>query len=952
MKKLLLGCTFLLGMGLQAMWAVPARRGITKEFTQPDGTTIAVKVVGDEHAHIYLTDDGLPLLTDSDGYMCYATVGADGTPAASRYVAREASARSAAEKSFVARINPDAVSEAIFNGALASSRISATPMRRANQSGGIGLDEGDALFPHMGEPHAMVILVEYRDVKLYTPDAGTYYQEFLNKEGFSRDNGTGSCRDYFIASSHGQFRPTFDLYGPVTLPQNQAYYGGNDVWGNDLNPEKMVVDAVRLLDPDVDFTKYDTDGDGRVDNIYIIYAGQGENSYGSESTVWPHRWSLSSAQVTLEADGKIIDDYGCCNEYDDFAPTGIGTFCHEFGHVMGLPDLYSTTYNDARYSTPGDWSVMDHGSYNNDGRTPPSYSIYERNAMGWIDPVVLDSPAHIELDNIHDSNTGAIVLTDNKNEFFLFENRQQTGWDTYLPGHGMLVWHIDYRAAIWDVNKVNNTKNHQYVDIEEASGYADNSSKDYMAAYPFPGINRVTSFTDDTTPSMRTWLGAKMNTPITNITETGGKIHFDVCGGEPIDAPAALRYSDINPGGFTLSWDAVDNARSYLVDVFTRAADGTAFPAGRFEAFETQGTTCVIDRLDGATTYTCTVRSTNGSNISLPSAEINVTTDDPVFEYAVPRVSAPTNLDATTFTANWLPVNEATDYMLTVSVVCKSNPATETCGFGVGNSLRLPEGWTSSTAKYYGTISKNYWITAPALQMTVNGDFVMTPLYSSELLSFKTWIRSASDAITNAVEVEVRTDEKADWKLLLYRDHLANGKEGEWITVTDIPAGMHQLRFNYLKPDHAGNLAVDDMSVETGDITTRILSGYDATPTGNTTSMQVTGLPADAIEISYYVVARKADGTMSLPSDPAHVKLGENSGIDDILTAGTDSRVTVADGMIHIDAPVGTHVAVTDLSGRVIATATVGEGGSARIAAATGFAIVRVGSDTHKVIVK
>ena len=108
-------------------------------------------------------------------------------------------------------------------------------MRRANQSGGIGLDEGDALFPHMGEPHAMVILVEYRDVKFYTPDAGTYYQEFLNKEGFSRDNGTGSCRDYFIASSHGQFRPTFDLYGPVTLPQNQAYYGGNDVWGNDLN---------------------------------------------------------------------------------------------------------------------------------------------------------------------------------------------------------------------------------------------------------------------------------------------------------------------------------------------------------------------------------------------------------------------------------------------------------------------------------------------------------------------------------------------------------------------------------------------------------------------------------------------------------------------------------------------------------------------------------------------
>lgn len=956
MKKLLLGCSFLLAVGMQTLWAIPARRGITKEFTQPDGSVLAVKVIGDEYAHTYLTADDIPLMIDSKGYMRYAVLNDAGQPVASEYIARDAAMRTAAETTFLSGINLAETGEAIFNKSLAASRLGVKNtygMHRANQSGNIGLDQGDALFSHVGEPHAIVILVEYSDVKFFTADPAIYYEEFLNKEGFDRDGGVGSCRDYFVASSAGQFRPTFDLYGPVTLPHKQEYYGGNDAtWAaNDLRPEQMVVDAVKILDPDVDFSKYDIDNDGRIDNIYLIYAGQGENSYGAAETVWPHRWKLSSAGVSLSADGKVVDDYGCCNEYDEFAPTGIGTFCHEFGHVMGLPDLYSTTYNNAQYLTPGDWSVMDRGSYNNDGRTPPSYSIFERNAMGWIDPIVLDGPAHISLGNIHDTNDGAIVLTSSKNEFFLFENRQLTGWDKYLPGHGMIVWHIDFRSPVWDSNSVNNTAEHQYVDIEEAGGYADNRRADYMSAYPFPGTSHVTSFTDDTAPSMLTWAGNKLEKPITNITELGGIISFDVCGGEPVEAPV-VTVSDINPGGFTLSWDAVENAKSYLVNVYTRDAAGNQTAAGRFKDYEVSGTSCIVDRLDGATQYAYTVSSSNGSNVSEPSAEGTVTTADAVFELAVPHVSDATETDATSFTANWLPVDGASDYLLTVTIKRKKDAAEDLCEFGAGNNLRLNEGWTSSSKKFYGTINKTFCVTPPSIQLAEHGDYIITPVYQSDILSVKAWLRSASDYITNAVEISVRPDENSDWQPLLYRDNLENAKGGEWITVSGIASGMHQARLSYYKPEHAGNVAIDDMSIETGNITEDIFGAYDAKSVGNTTSARITGLPADAISATYQIIARKADGTMSLASDKAIVDLSASSGISDIVMPGNDASATAADGMITVTAEPGTQVTVSDLSGRIIAVSTVGAAGTAKIAVPTGFVIVRAGDYTDKLFIR
>lgn len=504
--------------------AVPAKRGI-HNIPQPDGSTMPVLLVGDEHRHIYLTPDSLPITTGADGYMEYARLAESGDALLTTGVRATADAalRTPAEHAVIASIDARATRRAILSPSRKPSR------RRAIAQSGLGLFADNA-FPKKGDVKALVILVEYSDVQFTTPDPAKYFTDMLMKEGFDEYGGTGSARDYFVENSMGQFRPEFDCYGPVTLPQKRSYYGGNNSWDEDKAPEDMIVHAVSILDPDVDFSQYDTDGDGWVDNVYVFYAGLGEASGGSADTVWPHSYNIYyGAGKTCIADGVRFDYYACSNEWEGSRPDGIGTFVHEFSHVMGLPDLYSTASSST--VTPDTYSVLDYGPYNNDGRTPPAYSAFERNALGWNEPVVLDGPASVSLDHILDSNISYLIPTEKDTEFFLLENRQQTGWDEFIPGHGMLVWHIDYEPSLWTQNSVNNTKSHQYVDIVEAGGSANSNSATTMRAYPFPGTRNKTSFTSSTTPALKSWAGKAIDMPITNIKETDGVITFDAAGG-------------------------------------------------------------------------------------------------------------------------------------------------------------------------------------------------------------------------------------------------------------------------------------------------------------------------------------------------------------------------------------------------------------------------------------
>ena len=512
----------------QYAYAVKAQPGIFT-VTQPDGTTLDVQLMGDEHFHYYLTDDGYPLINENDTYY-YAKATPEGKLLRSSMTARRADKRDAEAKAFLRNVDAD-------------ETIEAMPRR-------YGLFPG-ATFPAKGEQKALVILVEFSDRDFLTPGAGEYFTAMLNSEGFDTDGATGSARDYFVQNSSGMFIPEFDVYGPVTLEQPTKYYGGNDTWGNDKAPHKMIIEACELIDESVDFTQYDRDGDGVIDNVFVFYAGRGEATNGGANTVWPHSAYITEWEPGVEHlfDGVRLDSYACTNEWVSGHTCGIGTFCHEFSHVLGLPDLYPTTYSSA--FTPGNWSLMDSGSYNNGEKTPAGYSIFERNALGWIEPRAIDASGQGNITLLPvTENDGAIICTPDEEEFFLLENRQKDGWDSYIPGHGMLVWHIDYVDRIWINNSVNNSQRHQYVDIEEADNIASELTR---AGDAFPGTAGITEISFDTSPSLRTWSGDDTGIAIKEITETeDGLITFNVY---PSDNENTVSTDKITAGGSRLSVD-------------------------------------------------------------------------------------------------------------------------------------------------------------------------------------------------------------------------------------------------------------------------------------------------------------------------------------------------------------------------------------------------------------
>lgn len=477
--------------------AIKAKPGTTS-VTMADGSQRELTIVGDEHFHYYLSESGEPMIMSGDSLKA---VTADNLGMVSD------------ERRQRLRPTPAILTSDGESTASAPKRYGLFPY---------------ANFPTTGEQKSLVILVQYNNLDFITPDPFEHFNRLLNEEGFSDNGATGSARDYFVENSNGKFLPEFDVYGPVTLSQSMSYYGGNDSWGNDKRPHEMVIEACRLLDDEIDFTQYDRNGDGIIDNVFIFYAGRGEATGGGANTIWPHSASLTDWAVDppVTLDGVKLDSYGCTNEWESKHPCNIGTFCHEFAHILGLPDLYATSYTTA--FTPGDWSMLDSGPYNNDGMTPPAMSVFERYALGWNDPLVINAPVDdtVTLQAITAGGDGAIIRCDDEGEFFLLENRRQEGWDQYIPGHGMLIWHVDYVDRVWNENIVNNKSTHQYVDLEEADNKRTASTRDGDS---FPGAAGITEFSDFTSPGMVTWDGRKMGLALTDITETDdGLITFRV----------------------------------------------------------------------------------------------------------------------------------------------------------------------------------------------------------------------------------------------------------------------------------------------------------------------------------------------------------------------------------------------------------------------------------------
>lgn len=575
--------TFFLLLLLVAVvaFAAPAYRKPVK-VRQSDGSVLTVVLNGDEAFHYHSTLDGKPLVKEPNGDFYYATFSAAGELLSTKCLAHDSANRSLYEKSVIASIDYDAMY--VSMGKTAAAR-SMTYKAAAQKAGSQIVPEGDV--------DVAVVLVQFQDTKF------TYSKEdiinILNKEGHVYENPfastIGCARDYFIAQSDGKFRPNFMVTDIVTLDNNMAYYGGNDLSGEDKKPSYAVKEGIQKADATFDFSKCDNNGDGEVEFVYCIYAGYSE-SYGADAnTIWPHAWSLSSQAGAVTVDGVMCNTYACSGELvrkeSDEAKygkvlAGIGLICHEFSHCLGLHDIYDTTYESGNWGMDY-WDVMDQGNYAAEGYVPVGYSAYQRDFCGWRELEVIDSKGDYSMRPLTQDGTAYKVVNDaNPNEYYILENRKQENWDKYLFGSGMLVVHVDYLKSAWDNNTINVTKNHPRYTLIPADNkldrFQDVSNDVFVASLKgdvWPGTSGNTELTNTSLPAAKVYKGGFMNKPITDIQYKDDIISFNFMRGVFEGAPEVLPATDVSETSFVANWTALEGASEYYVELCKmEAADG------------------------------------------------------------------------------------------------------------------------------------------------------------------------------------------------------------------------------------------------------------------------------------------------------------------------------------------------------------------------------------------
>ncbi len=491
MKKILL--FVLLLFNFISLFAVKATPSLLT-YKQPDGSEIKYYLHGDECFNFMVSEDGCLLTFDDLGFLVNGEID-------------NSIIKKSAKKTKLQTVQSQL--EHIIK--TSQNNVFSVAQRASSNKG----------YPLSGSPKGLIILVEYKDVPF---KSSTVHQDFfnlLNENGYNSGGSTGSARDYFRNASNGVFDPDFVVVGPYTLPNDRKFYGEQEGNRSDKRAGNMIVDACSLADADVDFNDFDENGDGYIDNVFVYYAGHNQAEGGGTNTIWPHRSYILSE---YKYDGVILGDYACTSELRGSSGSvmcGIGTFVHEFGHVLSLPDLYDTDYSGHR--TLGAWDVMDKGSYNNNGRTPPTYSAYERFFLGWMQPKQLDNDVMIEIEPIAISNTAYLVAAVEHNlvgsnpdpkEFFLLENRTDSNNDG-VPSSGLLITRIVYNDVRWNNNTVNNYETNLGVEICCAYGNTDSPYQNV-----FPGGKRVTDF------SFKLRNGTVLDKSLSNITKQGEIITF------------------------------------------------------------------------------------------------------------------------------------------------------------------------------------------------------------------------------------------------------------------------------------------------------------------------------------------------------------------------------------------------------------------------------------------
>ena len=431
MKKFFL--TIMMAAFAISMNAIPAKRGIWRTITLDDGTQVKVELRGDEYMHFWKAEDGRCFTKNEAG----------------RYELTD---------------HETIIKQAEENRE--RMRPANNPHRSHYASTADGLGEygksGMGSVNSIGEVVIPVVLVEFADSLFKPENTIEKMDRYFNEPGYADEPGcVGSARDYFISQSYGIFKPSFPVVAKVQVSKEYAYYGGNDgdERGKDKNVIAMVREAVKLAsEQGVDFTQYYVNGS--VPLVSFIYAGLGEASGGDENTIWPHQLDLPSYIQNIN--GVTIKSYFVGNELGYYGSLdGIGTFCHEFGHGLGLPDFYCTNYSYNDESPFGNWSIMDTGSDMSQGRAPVGYMAYEKSYLGWLHIPELTEEQGVTLgDPVVEGSVPAVLFRNPKKdtEYFIFENRQPGTWYSNELGSGLLVSRFSYTFDAWNSNTLNNRK--------------------------------------------------------------------------------------------------------------------------------------------------------------------------------------------------------------------------------------------------------------------------------------------------------------------------------------------------------------------------------------------------------------------------------------------------------------------------------------------------------------
>lgn len=903
MKKLII-FSLLVVCFVQATFAIPAYPKPLK-VKQADGSWITIQMHGDEHGHYVMTSDGIPLVFNAQLRNYEYADWKNGEVQASGIKATEASDRSAQVKKFIESQDKSAILESfkrarlqqlqqVFsarrNASLKNGINSASPLSAVSslvsRSSSNPQEEKLNNFPTTGEVHSLVILVQFADTKFSTvgSDAHQFFNSMLNEPGFTYSNGAnGSARDFYVNSSNGKFQPQFDVIGPVTLPKKYSYYGANKGSSTD-NPvalEEFVREACTLADPLVDFSQYDHNQDGFIDNIYFFYAGKGEADSGDGNAIWPHSAYYADiakeagvTQKSLKLDGIEVGNYTCSNEINGTIitpqPAGIGTFVHEFGHVLGLADHYDVNYGITTFA-PGSFDTMAQASYNNNGNTPAAFSAYERACLGWLDLTVLKNGVDTlnVLPDLNDSNKAYMVPVGGTNdqEYFIMENRQQKGWDAFIPGHGMLLWHIDYDAKAWEKNELNITGTHQRVDIVEADNKLTDNTR---SGDPFPGTSNVSQC------NLTSWAGGKVMS-LDDIEEKDGIINLMLGGlNLKLNTPD-VKVTEIQDSSIVVGWTDVPVAKRYVLNI-SSVVNGKKEPLPLYnnKVYTAAQPSLHVERLSPETTYEITLQANRGSYSSDVYTQQFTTAAIPFSKYYVTDVKA-TAVGKTGFTASWKGMEAADDYVVTLHQLVYASEATQK-GYDFGNELEgMPSLWETN-----GNLSMtSYGEEVPCLRLNKMDSYLKMASAKERISSVKFFAKSSS---STKATLAVEAYQNGEWKQIATLQGGADMASGDTYSY-DLPELADSVRLNVIQRT-SGAFYIDDVLLGCNALIHEPVAAYQKVSTNGKTEFAFSGLDTDATYA--LVVNASKKGELSYGSKELIVTPASSTGISSVTA--TPSR--------------------------------------------------------------